>query len=94
MSEEQSKDINEKIENSVELDQITDELNKISRSVCNLYSRVWAVTSSCYLNTFNSSDPSDRANVVEMANELFNDVVRMTNIGLMGDDDDIEESFE
>jgi len=95
MSEEQSKDIDEKSESSVEIDQISDELSKISRSVCNLYSRVWAVTSSCYLNTFNSSDPSDRTNIVEMANELFNDVVRMTSIGLSYDeDDDIEESFE
>jgi hypothetical protein len=93
MTDEQSKDIDEKSENSAEIDQITDELGKISRSVCNLYSRVWAVTSSCYLNTFNSSDPSDRANIVEMSNELFNDVVRMTNIG-MNYDDDIEGSFE
>tara|TARA_Y100000310_G_scaffold331151_1_gene404207 strand:- start:470 stop:748 length:279 start_codon:yes stop_codon:yes gene_type:complete len=92
MSEEQPKDLEKKAEDSVELDQISDELNKISRSVCNLYSRIWAVTSSCYLNTFNSSDPSDRTNIVEMANELFNDVVRMTNIGLDGDDD--EELFE
>tara|TARA_Y100000310_G_C20522890_1_gene734564 strand:- start:63 stop:344 length:282 start_codon:yes stop_codon:yes gene_type:complete len=93
MSEERSKDIDKKNEDSIEVDQITDELGKISRSVCNLYSRIWAVTSSCYLNTFNSSDPSDRTNIVDMANELFTDVVRMTNIG-MNYDDDVEESFE
>ncbi len=89
----ESKDIDKKNEDPVEIDRISDELSRISRSVCNLYSRIWAVTSSCYLNTFNSSDPSDRTNVVEMANELFTDVVRMTNIGL-DYDDDVEEQFE
>ncbi len=89
----ESKDIDKKNEDPVEIDRISDELSRISRSVCNLYSRIWAVTSSCYLNTFNSSDPSDRTNVVEMANELFTDVVRMTNIGL-DYDDDAEEQFE
>ena len=82
MTEEQPKDLEQKAEEAVEIDQVSEELSKISRSVCNLYSRIWAVTSSCYLNTFNSSDPSDRTNIVEMANELFNDVIRMTNVGL------------
>ena len=81
MTEEQPKDLEQKAEEAVEIDQVSEELSKISRSVCNLYSRIWAVTSSCYLNTFNSSDPSDRTNIVEMANELFNDVIRMTNVG-------------
>lgn len=93
MTEEQPKDLEQKAEEAVEIDQVSEELSKISRSVCNLYSRIWAVTSSCYLNTFNSSDPSDRTNIVEMANELFNDVIRMTNVGLEGDEDD-EELFE
>jgi len=93
LTEEQPKDLEQKAEEAVEIDQVSEELSKISRSVCNLYSRIWAVTSSCYLNTFNSSDPSDRTNIVEMANELFNDVIRMTNVGLEGDEDD-EELFE
>ena len=93
MSEEKSRDVGKKNEDLTEADQICEELKKISRSVCNLYGRIWAVTSTCYLNTFNSSDPSDRNNIVEMANELFTDVVRMTSIGLAEEDLD-EDLFE
>jgi hypothetical protein len=93
MPEERSRDTDKKNEDSTEADELCQELGKISRSVCNLYSRIWAVTSTCYLNTFNSSDPSDRNNIVEMANELFTDIVRMTSVGLSECDTD-EDSFE